>query len=65
MKRIRDKLHIEIDYTPNDDGDDWELNVTVNEEGRCLIPFGCSLPDLTLNRILDETKEIVEEVLNL
>ena len=65
MKRIRDKLHIEIDYTPNDDGDDWELNVTVNGEGQGLVPFGCSLPDLTLNRILDETKEIVEESLDL
>ena len=65
MKRIRDKLHIEIEYTPNDDGDDWELRVNVNGEGQGVVPFGCSLPDLTLNQILKETKEIVEEVLNL
>lgn len=65
MKRIRDKLKIVIDYTPNDDGDDWELRVNVNGDGLGVVPFGCSSPDLTLNQILKGTKEILEEVLNL
>lgn len=63
-KRIREKLKILIEYTPNDAEDDWKLNVTVNDEfSQGLTTFGGSTPDLTLGMILKESKEIIEETL--
>ena len=63
-KRIKEKLKILIEYSPNDYEDDWELNVTVNNEhSQSLTTFGGRTPDLTLGLILSETKDLVEEML--
>ena len=35
MKQITEELHIRVDYIPNDyldDGDDWELHISVNDD---------------------------------
>ena len=69
MKRMTEKLHITIDYIPNDNyeqGDDWELSISVNDDttGRHnFTPFGVRLKDLTLRQILERVKESVEEEL--
>lgn len=67
MKRIKEELHIRVDYYPNDhleDGDDWELHISVNEDNagpHNLTPFGKSLKDLTVNELVKEIKEAIEE----
>ena len=68
MKRIKEKLNIEVEYLPNDyleDGDDWELRISVNEDnaGPHNTPFGKSLKDLTVNELVQYIKEAIEEEL--
>ena len=66
MNRIKDELSVFIEYTPNSAEDDYELKVTVNGEStHSLTPFGQSMPDMTLDKILKETKEVIEEELGL
>lgn len=67
MKRIKEELHIRVDYYPNgyvEDGDDWELHISVNDDNagqHNLTPFGKSLKDLTVNELVKEIKEAIEE----
>ncbi len=67
MKRIKEKLEIRVEYLPNDyldDGDDWELHISVNEDNtgpHNLVPFGKSLKDLTVNELVQYIKEAIEE----
>ena len=69
MKRIKEKLEIKVEYLPNyyfDDGDDWELHISVNEDNagpHNLVPFGKSLKDLTVNELVQYIKEAIEEEL--
>lgn len=69
MKRIKEKLHITVDYLPNnhfEDGDDWELRISVNEDNAGpsnITPFGKSLKDLTVNELVKEIKDAIEEEL--
>lgn len=69
MKQITEELHIRVDYIPNDyldDGDDWELRISVNEDNagpHNLTPFGKSLKDLTVNELVQYIKEAIEEEL--
>lgn len=65
-KRLTEPLHITVDYIPNDyfnDGDDWILHISVNDDNagqHNLTPFG-SLKDLTVNELVKEIKEAIEE----
>lgn len=66
MKRIKERLHIEVDYIPNghfEDGDDWELCISVNDDKNThtITPFGKSMKDLTVNELVKEIKDIIEE----
>lgn len=67
MKRIKEELHVKVDYLPNnylDDGDDWELYISVNDDGKGphnITPFGKSQKDLTVNELLKEIKDAIEE----
>lgn len=67
MKRIKEKLEIRVEYLPNnylEDGDDWELSISVNEDNagpHNLTPFGKSLKDLTVNELVQHIKEAIEE----
>lgn len=69
MKRIKEKLEIRVEYLPNncfEDGDDWELHISVNEDNagpHNLVPFGKSLKDLTVNELVQYIKEAIEEEL--
>ncbi|MCM1437773.1 MAG: hypothetical protein NC131_00985 [Roseburia sp.] len=67
--RITEKLHIEVEYLPNgyiERYDEWELHISVNDDLRgnhYLTPSACYLKDLTLNEILQEIKQAVQEEL--
>lgn len=67
MKRIKEKLEIRVEYLPNDyleDGDDWELHISVNEDNagqHNLVPFGKSLKDLTVNELVQYIKEAIKD----
>lgn len=67
MKRIKQKLHVKVDYLPYnylEDGDDWELQISVNEDKSGpynLTPFGKSLKDLTVNELVQYIKDVIEE----
>ena len=63
--RITERLKIEIEYRPNDNEEEFELNVTVNDsEGQSIVPFATVNPkDMTLNEIFKEAKDIVKEIL--
>ena len=69
MKRIKEKLEIKVEYLPNDyfdDGDDWELHISVNEDNagpHNPVPLGKSLKDLTVNELVQYIKEAIEEEL--
>lgn len=69
MKQIDEPLHITVDYIPNDyfeDGDDWELYISINEDcagPHNLIPFGKRLRNLTVNDIAKSIKEAIDEEL--
>ena len=69
MKRIKEKLEIKVEYLPNDyfdDGDDWELHISVNEDNagpHNLVPFGKSVKDLTVNELVQYIKEAIEQEL--
>ena len=69
MKQITEELHIRVDYIPNDyldDGDDWELHISVNDDcvgPHNLMPFGKRLRDLTVSDIVKSIKEAIEEEL--
>lgn len=65
--RITERLKIEIEYRPNDDEGEFELNVTVNDsESQSIVPFATVNPkDMTLNEIFKEAKDIVKEILCL
>lgn len=69
MKRIKEKLEIRVEYLPNDyleDGDDWELYISVNEDNagpHNITPFGKSLKGLTVNELVQYIKEAIEEEL--
>ena len=68
-KRIKEQLHIVVDYCPNDyikNGDDWELHISVSindnaGEQHNLTPFGIRLKDLTVNELVKEIKDVIEE----
>lgn len=67
MKRIKNKLEIKVEYLPNDyldDGDCWELNISVNEDNagtHNITPFGKNQKDLTVNELLKNIKDAIEE----
>lgn len=68
-KRITEPLHMTIDYIPNDyfdDGDDWELHISVNEDNsgqHNLVPFTERLPDLTVEDVLNSIEEAINDEL--
>lgn len=69
MKQITEPLRITVEYTPNDyfdDGDDWELHISINEDctgPHNLVPFGKRLRNLTVSDIVNLIKEAIEEEL--
>lgn len=69
MKRIKEELHVKVVYLPNnylEDGDDWELQISINEDNAGtynITPFGKSLKDLTVNELVQYIKEAIEEEL--
>lgn len=69
MKRIKEELHVKVDYLPNNhhgDDDDWELHISVNNDDtgpHNITPFGKSQKDLTVNELLKEIKDAIEEEL--
>lgn len=60
MKWVTDKLKVNFKYIPNSDEDDCTLSVTVNEGSTHVIT---SIPDMTLNQILEEVKDVIVEEL--
>lgn len=67
MKRIKEELHIKVDYLPNghfEIDDDWELKISVNDNCACdaaIRPFGKSMKNLTVNELVKEIKDKIEE----
>lgn len=65
-KRIKEKLHIEIDYVPNDyiNKEDWELNIFLNgNKINTISNFSLIKKDLCFNEIFEEAKTSVKNEL--
>lgn len=69
MKQITEPLRITVEYIPNDyldDGDDWELRISVNDDctgPHNLMPLGKRLRNLTVSDIVKSIKEAIDEEL--
>ena len=69
MKQITEPLCITVEYIPNDyldDGDDWELRISVNDDctgPHNLMPFGKRLRNLTVSDIVKSIKDAIDEEL--